>query len=119
MVPDQEGRKYRLVEAGAGVAANRADGCRVPSRRSGGATRPSGLCRRRQADRLGRERCALIMLGGGGGIGMGGMGPLLLLGLAVAAAFLVVLALRAAGAAILQAVRRSRTEGRGARRGGG
>lgn len=59
------------------------------------------------------------MLGGGGGVGLGGMGPLLLLGLAVAAAFLAVLALRAAGEAILQAVRRARGLDRSPRRRGG
>jgi|GEM_PF-5041263 len=59
----------------------------------------------------------MIMVGGGGGIGMGGMGPLFLLGLAIAAAFLAVLALRAAGDAILQAVRRARAEAGARRRG--
>lgn len=53
-----------------------------------------------------------MILLGGGGVGMGGMGPLLLFGLVVAAVVLAVLAMRAVGQAVVEALRRRRSAGR-------
>ena len=52
----------------------------------------------------------MVFIGGGGaGFDPAALGPLALLGLAVALAFLVVVLLRAVGEAVLGAVRRVRT----------
>ncbi len=62
----------------------------------------------------------MVFIGGGGaGFDPAALGPLALLGLAVAIAFLVVMLLRAAGEALLGAVRRARLRRGAGQRGRG